>query len=148
MEANLKNLISKILAHQLEGIMLHFDLMKNYKVMGMDKMAMKHYKHMRDESECHAKTVLKVIEKYHEPVAPDSRNRVAIPAVMSEPKDMLDKFTIHTQYLEAWKHWEESTVSLYDEIIKASPDCKMWPMLKAKAEHEVHCVKRIMSDLA
>ena len=32
MEANLKNLISKILAHQLEGIMLHFDLMKNYKI--------------------------------------------------------------------------------------------------------------------
>ena len=148
MEANLKNLISKILAHQLEGIMLHCDLMKNYKIMGMDKMAMKHYKHMKDESECHAKTVLKVIEKYHEPVTPDSRNRVVVPAVMSEPKDMLDKFTIHTQYLDAWKKWEEDTVSLYDEIIKASPDCKMWPMLKAKAEHEVHCVKRIMSDLA
>lgn len=89
-----------------------------------------------------------MIEKYHEPVTPDSRNRVVVPAVMSEPKDMLDKFTIHTQYLDAWKKWEEDTVSLYDEIIKASPDCKMWPMLKAKAEHEVHCVKRIMSDLA
>ena len=67
---------------------------------------------------------------------------------MSEPKDMLDKFTIHTQYLEAWKHWEEDTVSLYDEIIRASPDFKMWSMLKSKAEHEINCVKRIMSDLA
>ena len=53
-----------------------------------------------------------------------------------------------SQYFEAWKHWEESTVSLYDEIIKASTDCKMWSMLKSKAEHEINCVKRIMSDLA
>mgnify|MGYP000056668708 FL=1 len=70
MKAEIKEAWQKILAHQIEGIMLHSKLSTTYMLLDCKKQSRTHSAHYIQECITHQNTLLYIVSEYGEEVQP------------------------------------------------------------------------------
>lgn len=143
MEAEHKALLQKILSHQLEGLMLHFDLAAMYKLMKMPAMSRLHKRHFIEECENNVKTDLCIIDSYGEAMSHSSGTKISI-ARIAVPSSELEKAELHKRYLEKWLEWEQETCAIYEQAVSVMSGLKMWKSLHRDACREIKVVKKLL----
>lgn len=132
----------EILAHQLEGIMLHISLMKLYKAMGQRTLCKIHKAQVHEESMTHAKTAMKLMELYDEVLAP---SQVETKEVPEEDKQNWKRTLFQT--LDMWGEWEDETAKLYHEASEMIPQLSCWHDLAIAANKESIRAREIMATI-
>ena len=136
--------LSKVLSHQLNGIMLHFDLAMAYKMMGCKKKSRYHYKQAIEETIAHNDTNCIIIEHFHKIIKPAQEPRQRIELNVTYGMAQLEKDTAHEKAVQAWLAWEEDTADMYEHLSEQMPDCKLWCRLKRASEKEIKHIEDMM----
>lgn len=143
MKDDVKAMWQKILSHQLEGIMFHYEASGLYELVEIKCSARKHGKQYLQESITHYGTASKLIEEYGEIILPKfNPARVSLLAnVTTRPAERGERAELASNITEHWREWEESTIKLYDEGLKLMPNCKLLQCLKKSVEKELKGIK-------
>lgn len=143
-EAEEKDAVAKVLAHQLEGLMLHSDLATMYAALG-DKMKCKFHKcQAMDEMKMHLYTATEMASHFGEAVEPARVQRIVVSAVPvtssmtdAEIKDVMAKAW------EVWKNWEIESLEMYQNLAQADPNSRLWQRLANVVGMEIRNIERM-----
>ena len=139
-----KNAAARILAHQLEGIMLHSDLATMYAVLGNRERCKFHKCQALDEMKAHLYTATTVANEYGEAIEPTKLQRIAIsatPVTADMSNEEIWDVQEHTD--KTWKEWEEETHSIYQDMAEADPYSRLWQHLINLAGTELRAIERM-----
>ena len=143
-ETEEKDAVAKVLAHQLEGLMLHSDLATMYAVLG-DKTQCKFHKCQAiDEMKAHLYTATEAATHFGEAIEPAKIQRITISVVpvasdMTEEEIQEAKEKAH----EIWKNWEDESLEMYQNLAQENPNSRIWPRLASNIETEIRHLKRM-----
>ena len=133
---------SKVLAHQLEGIMFHISLMKLYKKLGQHTLCKIHKKQVHEESMTHAKTAMELMSLYDEVIAPSQVESVDVP-----DEDGESWMSTVFKSLDMWAEWEDKTAKLYHKASEEIPEIPSWHSLALAANKEGIRAREIMGTI-
>ena len=125
-----------VIAHQLQGVMLHHDLMLSFAVLGKRGKAMKHRRHMYCEMKNLDKTNFAVIQQTGKIVDHGALVRVKLPEVTATMTDEQKKAACRS-LMDAWRQWEQSTVDLYQRELTTDAQNQWLKYLMDSAESEL-----------
>lgn len=132
----------KILAHQLEGIMLHISLMKLYKKLGQRTLCKIHKKQVHEESLTHAQTAMELMNLYDEVIAPSQVESIDVPDGDGE-----NWMSAVFKSLDMWAEWEDKTAKLYHKASEEIPELHHWHDLALAANKEGIRAREIMATV-
>lgn len=118
--------LSKILGHQLKGVMLHSDICKVYLLKGNKRCATFHYKQMMCESRNFMLTNQHIIEKYNMIVEPVREAPIAVQHNATDE-----------QLNEMWQKWEAETLAIYHHALMEEPTCSWWKKMVLATSKEI-----------
>lgn len=136
---------SEILAHQLEGIMFHSDMVLLYTLLGDKKMCRKHYKQLFEELGTHEHTAKSMIRRYGRIIEPAPTERIEVYTSPTAPTTVEEVAELKHNAMKKWAEWEEETESLYMEMCMLQPHVEIWTKLlkDVKIEiKEIHCLMK------
>ena len=143
-ETEAKNFVAKVLAHQLEGLMLHTDFATMYAALG-DKTQCKFHKCQAiDEMKAHLYTATEMAAHFGEAIEPARIQRVAVTAV-PVTSDMTEEEIKDTREKahEVWKNWETESLEMYQNLVQTFPDSRLWQRLANVVGTEIRNLKRM-----
>lgn len=131
-----------VLTHQLQGVMLHHDMMLAFYTLGMLRKSKEQCRHFYCEMKNMDKTNFAVIKKTGAIVSVGQVARVKVPDVNANMTDE-QKHAACKAIMDAWRKWEESTVALYNQELAADPTNTWLAKLKKAAEAEIMHIDKI-----
>lgn len=139
MKAEIKEAWQRILAHQIEGIMLHSKLSTTYMLLDCKKQSRTHSAHYIQECITHQNTLLYIVSEYGEEVQPanltiEPDKHICMPV---RPPERHVRHEKASALVNVWKEWEIATVSFYEEMKAILPDCPMINKLLKSVKHEL-----------
>lgn len=137
-----REMVAKIYAMQLKGLMFHFDMALMYRLFCNKKMSQLHYKQAMEETTVHTMTEYAMIDKYGEIVKPEvDSTRIRITNALIRTKPANDEIeSLHKKAMQAWKEWEQSVLQEYEKAAALFPDV-IWQKLIAKVQKEMKRIK-------
>ena len=129
-----------VLTHQLQGVMLHHDLMLAYAVLGKNHKCRMQRAQMYEEMRNHDKTNFAVIKEIGGIIDTGPVSRVKVPDVTASMPDE-QKAAACKSLLDIWYKWEQATVQLYTQELSKDPQNKWLKCLKVGAEKELHYIE-------
>ena len=133
-----------VLTHQLQGVMLHHDMMLVFFTLGMKDKCKEQYRHFYSEMKNMDKTNFAVIRKTGGIVSVGQVARIKVPDVNANMTDE-QKHSACRAILDVWHKWEESTVALYQQELVSDPKNKWIACLKKDAESEIKHIEKMLS---
>ncbi len=143
-ETEAKNFVAKVLAHQLEGLMLHTDFATMYAALG-DKTQCKFHKCQAiDEMKAHLYTATEAATHFGEAIEPAKIQRIAV-SVVPVTNDMTEEEIqeVEEKAREIWKNWEDESLEMYQNLAQKNPNSRLWPRLASNVETEIRNLKRM-----
>lgn len=131
-----------VIAHQLQGVMFHHDMMLSFAVLGMPYKCREQRRHMYSEMRNLDKTNFAVIKSTGKIVDPGALAKIKLPDVSSSMTEEQKKAACQA-LIEAWRNWEQSTVALYKQELAADPENKWLKCLMRDAEHELTRIRSL-----
>ena len=142
-----KEKLGDILAHQLEGLMFHFDSMLMYKLFGMEKMAKLHCHQHREESDNLIAMHMNIISEKGMVIHPSKFDKKVVFAINEKPSPlMIESFSKKAMVM--WKEWEEETLTMYREMAQIFPELKVFKKLCKSTEKEIRSMSSACKLLA
>ena len=135
-----------VLTHQLQGVMLHHDMMLAFAVLGMPRKCREQRCHFYSEMKNMDKTNFAVIKETGAIVEVGQVARIKVPDVNANMTDE-QKATTCKAIMDTWKKWEESTVNLYRQELNTDPQNKWLKCLMHDAERELRHIEWVYSKM-
>ena len=139
MKAEIKEAWQKILAHQLEGIMLHSRLSTAYMLLDCKRQSRTHSAHYIQECIAHQNTLLYIVNEYGEEIQPEKLDIKADERINIHVRP-LERRTRHEKastLVNIWQEWENATASFYEEMKAILIDCPMIEKLLQSVKREI-----------
>lgn len=136
---------SEVLAHQLEGIMFHSDMVLLYTLLGDKKMCRKHYRQLFEELKTHELTAKNMVMRYGHIIEPLPTERIEVYNSFTAPTTPEEVAELKRMSMKKWLEWEEETEELYTEMLMLQPHVEIWTELlkDVKTEiKEIHCLMK------
>ena len=132
-----------VVAHQLQGVMLHHDLMLAFAVLGKHYNCREQRRHMYHEMMNMDKTQFAVIKQTGAAVDTGPLTKIKITDVNANMTDEQKKTACQALKSE-WRKWETATVEFYRAQIASDPDNKWLKYLMKEAEAEVRHLDKMV----
>ena len=133
-----------VLTHQLQGVMLHHDMMLAFYALGKYHKCREQKYHFYHEMRNMDKTNFAVIKETGAIVNVGQVARIKVPDVTASMTDE-QKHTVCKAILDVWHKLEESTVALYQQELVSDPKNKWIACLKKDAESEIKHIEKMLS---
>ena len=132
-----------VIAHQLQGAMLHHDLMLMYTVLGKPFKCREQKWHYYHELKNFDRTNFAVIKQTGAIVDPGPLTRIKLPEVKASMTEDQKSAACKT-LLDEWYKWEKATCDFYREQLGTDPENKWLKYLMREAAEEVHHIEKMM----
>ena len=119
----------EVLAHQLEGVMFHSDMVLLYTLLDCKKMCEVHFKQLVLEMKAHTCTAKDMIKRYGRIIEAKPAERIIVYNSDVAPSSEEEKEKLKEKAFNAWHEWEVETQKLYENMVMAQPHVDMWKKL-------------------
>ena len=119
----------EVLAHQLEGVMFHSDMVLMYTLLGCKKMCEVHWHQLFEEMKTHTCTAKDMVKRYGRIIEakPTEKIEVYTSDTLPDSKEGIEK--LKSLAMKEWHEWELETQKLYEKMVMMQPHVTMWTKL-------------------
>lgn len=139
-------LAQEVLNHQLNGIMLHANMLDLFIALELPKLERIQEHQLIDEIKNHIKTKREFFSGADKMVklTPVVQSELTISAAETKA----EKKSVARQAVRKWREWEVKTIAVYAEACKKEPTCKLWQKLRQCVEREIKHIDKILNCIA
>lgn len=135
----------EILNHQLNGIMLHSDMLDLFTFLDLNKLACIQERQLIEEIKTHIRTKRTVFNNTGKLLhaKPDTRQDLSVPTIETQE----EKLSLAKQAIQKWRTWEYQTLTVYINACEKESECKLWCELKRTVEKEICNIDKMLGNM-